>query len=265
MQSRTCRGAFRSAAFAVLCSLLLLLAWTTVARAQDLPARGTITVVHQVVPTTDTGRFDLAVDGVTLGTAMAGGSSIGPLPVDSGPHTVAESASAGTAAAGYTTTVTCVDGATTLVAAVAATSAAFDVAEGGAVVCTFTNTAVPTAPAVVAPPVVIGVPILLPPPVVRGIATLRGVEGCTAARVVTSHIVALNALNIRFYRDGRLVKEVRNGELKRRAEEIRTLLAPNDLRMHVVTVRIRFITGARPQFVNLVHRFGHCRQSAVVG
>jgi hypothetical protein len=232
----------------------------------DAPSAGSLTLVHAVSPTTDPARVDLAVDGGTVGTSIAGGGAVGPITVTAGSHLVAATASTGTTASAYTSTVTCVDGATVLVNAATAAAASVDVAAGAAVVCTFTSTAIPVAPPpVVAPPVVVGVPILLPPPMVRGSAVLRGTEGCTAAAAVRSRISTINMLVIRFYRDGRLVRTIRNGELRRRVDTLITRLRLGETGMHVVTARIRFLTGAQPQSVVLQHRFGHCRQSAVTG
>lgn len=229
-------------------------------------ATGTITIATQVTPATDGGRFDVALDGATIGTALAGGSALGPLVVEAGSHTVAAQASTGTTTI-YTSTVTCTDGTMTLADGVGAGPIAVDVPEGTAVVCTFTHAAAPATSPIptTAPPTPVGAPILLPPVMVRGLANLRGPEGCTTATIVRSRVVAVNAVLMRFYRDGRLVSTIRNGELERLAVTLPTRLAPEDRRLHQVRVHVRFVTGAQPAAVNLVHRFQHCGASAVTG
>ena len=54
-------------------------------------------------PTTDTGKFNLQIDGVTKAADALCGGTTGPVIVSAGTHTVAETAGAGTGLADYAT------------------------------------------------------------------------------------------------------------------------------------------------------------------
>lgn len=223
----------------------------------------TLTVRVGVVPATDPGRFDLAIDGVALASGVGDGGGTATQTVLPGTFAVSEVATTGTNLSAYSTMVTCLDGSEVLVAAAPLTATAVVVAAGHDVVCTFINTLLPVPP-VVAPPVT-AKPILLPPAFVRGTAILRGVEGCTARKVVTTRIIGRNISRIVFFRDGRIVKRVKAPSLSWRSYVLRTVLAPGDVEPHVVRVRAYFVSGATPRLKAMTHRFSRCRTSAVVG
>jgi hypothetical protein len=245
---------------AILLGLTLVLfgVFATAAAAQTT----TLTVRVGVVPATDPGRFDLAIDGVALASGVGDGGGTVAQTVLPGTFTVSEVATTGTNLSSYSTTVTCLDGSEVLVAAAPLTATAVVVAAGHDVVCTFINTLLPVAP-VVAPPVT-AKPILLPPAFVRGTAILRGVEGCTARKVVTTRIIGRNISRIVFFRDGRIVKRVKAPSLSWRAYEMTTVVPAGDHQLHTVLVRAYFVDGATPRVKAMVHRFAHCRSSEVV-
>lgn len=250
-------------------ALCLALVWlgsaASVAAAQDA---GTLTVRLTVVPASDGGRFDLAIDGAVLVAGVGDGGATAALPIASGSATVSEFASSGTSLASYSTAVTCVDGDTILIDAAPLTATPVAVARGHDVVCTFVNTlqpAVPvTAPTVAAPPFT-PMPIVLPPAFVRGTAILRGVEGCTARRTVTTRVIGRNIERVVFVRDGRIVKRIAAPSLSWRTYELRTTLRDDDHEVHTVFARAFFIRSATPRVKAMTHRFARCRASVVTG
>lgn len=243
-------------AIALCLGLALLAIFSSSAAASDT----TLTVRLGMVPATDAGRFDLLIDGVVLAAGVGDGGTTPTQPVAAGSLVVTESAVSGTSLAAYSTTVTCVDESGVLIAGVPLTTTAVPVTTGRNVICTFVNTLLPAAP-VVAPPVAAR-PILLPPAFVRGTAILRGIEGCTARRVVTTRIIGRNISRIVFFRDGKIVKRVKAPTLTWRSYTMNTILRSNDIEVHTVLVRAYFVTGATPRVKSMVHRFAHCRTSA---
>ena len=92
---------------------------------------GRIKVVKQLLPSSDSGTFDLAVDGATVASGGDGATATVTVPTGSG-HSVAES---GATLADYTSAVSCTDGSSGTTSASGIT-----VKAGETVVCTFTNT-----------------------------------------------------------------------------------------------------------------------------
>jgi len=95
---------------------------------------GTLTVNKVVVPGTDTGKFNLQIDGTTKAADVSNGGTTGQVQVSTGSHTVSEVAGTGTSLSQYTTVISgdCApDGTVTL-------------ADGDNKVCTITNTRIPT-------------------------------------------------------------------------------------------------------------------------
>jgi hypothetical protein len=215
-----------------------------------------LTVKVSTVPAGDAGRFDLYIGTVRVAEGAGDGFAIEQAVL--APATdISEVATPGTNLAAYATTVTCVDESGTFIGPIPLTSTGVPVTVGNHIVCTFVNTLIP----VVAPPVA-AKPILLPPAFVRGTAILRGVEGCTARRIVQTRIIGRNIARIVFFRDGHIVKRVKAPSLTWRSYTMNTILRPNDIEVHTVVVRAYFVTGATPRTKSMVHRFAHCRTSA---
>ena len=102
---------------------------------------GTITIVKALVPSTDTGLFDLQLDGKTRAEGVGDGGTTGAITVATGSHAVAELAGTGTSLDDYESGVQCTGMADAAKAAqpVAGTSTEVLVNAGDEVVCTFTN------------------------------------------------------------------------------------------------------------------------------
>ena len=129
------------------CSFSNGVATATVGAAEDTPSNatcvfhnrretGTLTVNQVINPSDDPGRFDLEIDGATagMGANVGNGGTTGPIVVDSGAHGVGNAALPGTDPDDYTSSVSCVAGATP----VAYNNGQVSVADGQNVVCTIT-------------------------------------------------------------------------------------------------------------------------------
>ncbi len=104
---------------------------------------GTLTVVKDLVPASDDGRFDLVIDGVTAAGAVGDGGTTGALTQPVGSYVVTEAVAAGNGAdlADYDTSLSCAAGG---VPVPIGQDGAVPVASGADVVCLFTNSAKPT-------------------------------------------------------------------------------------------------------------------------
>jgi uncharacterized repeat protein (TIGR01451 family) len=133
--------------------------------------RAHLTVVKQLIPSTDVGRFDLLVDGVPRIEQVGDGGSTGQLTLALGTHTVSEQVTA--AEAGATTPVTldqyaistsCVNQTTGAAVASGTGSAPVSVTLASSsdnVVCTITNQRIVEPEPPITPP---GPPVTPPPP-----------------------------------------------------------------------------------------------------
>ena len=70
--------------------------------------KGTITVVKHLVPSTDTGLFDLFID-AHQALGVGDGGSLGPITLEAGNHNVVENEHATGSLANYVTSVACVE------------------------------------------------------------------------------------------------------------------------------------------------------------
>jgi hypothetical protein len=73
------------------------------------PPTGTLKVTKKLVPATDSGKFNLLIDGVAKATNVGDGGTTGTQTVNTGVHTVGESAGTGTSLSNYDSTLSCVD------------------------------------------------------------------------------------------------------------------------------------------------------------
>ncbi|MGH8975052.1 MAG: LPXTG cell wall anchor domain-containing protein, partial [Acidimicrobiia bacterium] len=101
---------------------------------------GRLVVVKELVPPTDPGLFNLLIDGEVV-AANVGDVGTGFRTVDTGPHTVAETAGTGTDLADYTTVLVCLNAQGGVVPS---PGGVVDVGEEE-MVCTFTNVPLPQA------------------------------------------------------------------------------------------------------------------------
>src|SRR5205807_1566140 len=103
----------------------------------------TIEVVKHLVPNTDSGLFDLNVDGGSAeATDVGSNGTTGAVTVDTGAnHSVSEAAGTGTDASDYRSAYSCTrNGGAPFVSGPGTSLSSITVDKGDAVVCTFTNT-----------------------------------------------------------------------------------------------------------------------------
>ena len=101
-------------------------------------AKPKITVVKALVPSSDSGRFDLKVDGVSV-KAAAGDGGTGSTLVAPGHHQVTETAAAGTTLADYAASISCLKNGKSAATARTNGPGWVDVTYGDEVVCTVRN------------------------------------------------------------------------------------------------------------------------------
>jgi uncharacterized repeat protein (TIGR01451 family) len=106
---------------------LTMMAVRTSVQALDSPS---ITVVKDLVPDTDLGKFNLQIDGTPYATDIGDGGTTGPVVVITGSHTVTETASTGTNLADYIT----------VIGGDCAADGSISLAAGDNKTCTITNT-----------------------------------------------------------------------------------------------------------------------------
>src|SRR3954449_10731785 len=100
---------------------------------------GTLKVVKDFVGTA--GKVNLQIDTVTKASDVGDGGNTGAVTVDTGNHSVGETAGTGTNLSDYTSSIECVDASDNVVATGSGTSlGSVPVGEGDAIVCTITNT-----------------------------------------------------------------------------------------------------------------------------
>ena len=119
------------------------------ATAGSTRCQGSITIVKILNPKTDPGRFNLEIDGQTAGGAarVGDGGTTGTVAVDSGSHSVGESAAQGTDLADYDTQITCSRG-SIVVAEGRGPKVTVTVSRGQSILCAITNTRKAVAAAV---------------------------------------------------------------------------------------------------------------------
>jgi hypothetical protein len=103
--------------------------------------QGSITINKVLRPSDDPGRFNLEIDGATVGgaSAVGDGGTTGTIHVKAGQHTVGESAASDTSLANYTVQTACASGGKD-VAGGAGPAVSVAVGRDENVVCTITNT-----------------------------------------------------------------------------------------------------------------------------
>ena len=111
---------------------------------------GSIRIDHALVPTDDSGRFDLLLDGETVASTVGNNGTSGAQVVSAGPsgttHSVAVRAALGTTAADYTHSIACRDQDGTIVAEADAASLNVTIVRGQVLVCAAASTRIDVPP-----------------------------------------------------------------------------------------------------------------------
>jgi hypothetical protein len=228
------------------------------------PDTGTIKVTKKLLPATDSGKFNLQVDGQTKAANVGNGGTTGTQTVVIGTHTVGETAGTGTNLADYNASTSCVD---TAHAGPADTDGSVNVAKGDAWECTITNTRKPQPPTTpptppTTPPTQASPQIHVSPSrVTPGSAKLRGPSGCPRNNVVAATVTGRHIVKVTFYVDGKKVKT-----LTKPNKGTRWVLPLNVRRMaygsHRVQAKVQFAKASATQSKTLRLSFSRCGQTA---
>jgi hypothetical protein len=104
---------------------------------------GRLEVIKDLIPSDNTGKFNLQIDGVTQATDVGDAGTTGEKVVTAASHTVGEIAGTGTSLSSYSSTIVCKDlngSGTTVASGTNSGPLTVTVAEGDDIVCTITNT-----------------------------------------------------------------------------------------------------------------------------
>ena len=238
---------------------------------------GTIKVTKKLVPATDSGKFNLLIDGQAKATNVGDGGTTGTQTVLPGTHTVAETAGTATDLSNYDASTSCVDKAHT--AKPADTDGSLAVAKGDQWDCVITNTrkSTPTQPPPPVEPPTTTPPVsppaqqaVSPTPQVRvsqarvrpGSAKLRGPSGCPTTSAVAATVSGRRIVKVTFYVDGKKVKTLtkanRNGAW---------VLPMNVKRFafgtHRVRVTVSFARSSQTKAKTLRLSFSRCHSAVV--
>jgi predicted Rdx family selenoprotein len=229
---------------------------------------GTIVVKKQLAPSTDTGKFDLQVDGDNVATQVGDGGT-GSKTVPTGTHTVGE---AGANLGDYTSSTSCTDATGT---EVAKGSGVLSVAvgNGDTITCTITNTrkVTPTPPSTPQPPVIPSTPQPAPAQAVagtktvarpaRGTAALTGPRGCPRTTSVSATVRGRQIRRVTFFVRGHKVKTVTKAANGRWTLSMRT----SSLRRgaNAVTARVEFTAASRTKTRTLRINITRCAAQVV--
>lgn len=103
-------------------------------------AYGTLTIMKQIEPSSDNGRFTLLIDEAIKASNVGDGGTTGSIKVEAGTHTFSETAGAGTNLSNYTTSFGCGPAADDIRMGANGSTGSIVIRPGDALFCTFTNT-----------------------------------------------------------------------------------------------------------------------------
>jgi hypothetical protein len=226
----------------------------------------TIKVTKALAPATDTGKFNLLVDGTAKATDVGDGGTTGIVVVLPGSHGVAEAAGTATDLANYTATLSCVN---TARGNAADNDGTLSVAAGDAWECLFTNTRKPTTdepPTTPPTPVVKATTLpkiqVSPARVRPGSAKLRGPSGCPTTSAVAATVTGRQIVKVTFYVDGKKVETL----TKANKSGGRWSLPLNVRRLafgaHRVQAKVQFAKSSQTKAKTLRFSFDRCHAAA---
>jgi hypothetical protein len=225
------------------------------------PPTGTLKVTKKLVPATDSGKFNLLIDGVAKATDVGDGGTTGTQTVNTGVHTVGESAGTGTSLSNYDSSLTCVDKAN---GGPADNDGSVQVDAGDAWECVITNTrkstpTPPSQPPTNTPPAQIKVS---PARVVPGSAKMRGPRGCPTNNVVAATITGKRIVKVTFYVDGHKVKTLTKPNAKGGAFKLPVNVRKLSYGAHRVMAKVQFAKSSATKAKTLRLSFSHCSGAA---
>jgi prealbumin domain-containing protein len=242
------------------------------------PPTGTIKVTKKLLPATDGGKFNLLIDGVAKATNVGDGGTTGTQTVNTGGHTVGESAGTGTSLSNYDSTLSCLDKAH---GGAADTDGSVQVDAGDAWECVITNTrkttpTPPTEPPTNTPPVT--PPTSTPPTsttpapspqikvsparVVPGSAKMKGPRVCTRSNAVAATVSGKRIVKVTFYVDGRKVKTLTKPNGKGGAFKLPINVRKLGYGSHRLIAKVQFAKSSGTKARTLRLSFSRCASAA---
>jgi len=230
---------------------------------------GTVTITKHVVPaqgTTDTGKFDLTLDGTVKAQDVGDGGSTGALTVPTGDHTVGELAGTGTSLDDYDSSISCDDGNGTV------SGASISVTKGSTWSCVITNARKFTPASPVVTPSPSATQTQSPAPAIQvlsetktspkpGTAKLRGPSGCPI-RATTASVTGKRIAKVTFYLDGRKVRTVAHPDSHGRWN-LRVTTRTLPYGRHRLRVVVTFKSGTTTKRKTLSMSFTRCHAAVV--
>jgi hypothetical protein len=230
------------------------------------PPTGTIKVTKSLVPASDSGKFNLLIDGATNAANVGDGGTTGVVTVPAGTHTVGEAAGTGTDLANYTSSLSCTNtkgGATD-------TDGTLDVAAGDAWECLITNTRKSTPPPPSTTPPSTTPPATTPQPTPQikvsparvrpGSAKLSGPSGCArTTRTVAATVTGRRIVKVTFSIDGKRVKTLTKANGKGGRWTLPIAVRKLSVGTHRVTVTVQFASSSQTKAKTLRFSFSRCR------
>jgi hypothetical protein len=233
------------------------------------PPTGTIKVTKKLVPATDSGKFNLLIDGVAKATNVGDGGTTGTQTVNTGAHTVGESAGTGTSLSNYDATLSCVDKAH----GGSDNDGTVQVDAGDAWECVITNTrkstptpptepptnTPPTTPPSSTPPAQIKVS---PARVVPGSAKMKGPRVCTRSNAVAATVTGKRIVKVTFYVDGHKVKTLTKPNAKGGAWKLPINIRKVGYGAHRLIAKVQFAKSSGTKARTLRLSFSRCASAA---
>jgi Prealbumin-like fold domain len=231
---------------------------------------GTIKVTKKLAPATDSGKFNLLIDGVAKATDVGDGGTTGTQTVNTGVHTVGESAGTGTSLSNYDSSMTCVD---TAHGGAADNDGSVQVDSGDAWECVITNTrkttpTPPTEPPTNTPPATppTSTPTaqikVSPARVVPGSAKMKGPRVCTRSNAVAATVTGKRIVKVTFYVDGRRVKTLTKPNGKGGAFKLPINVRKLGYGSHRLIAKVQFAKSSGTKARTLRLSFSRCASAA---
>jgi hypothetical protein len=243
--------------------------WFTNTKDTPPPPTGTIKVTKKLVPATDSGKFNLLIDGVAKASDVGDGGTTGTQTVAIGQHTVAESAGTGTSLSDYDASLSCVDkahGGTD-------NDGSLQVDQDEAWECVITNTrkstptpptepptnTPPTTPPSSTPPAQIKVS---PARVVPGSAKVKGPRVCTRSNAAAATVTGRRIVKVTFYVDGHKVKTLTKPNAKGGGWKLPINIRKLGYGSHRLLAKVQFAKSSGTKARTLRLSFSRCASAA---
>jgi hypothetical protein len=225
------------------------------------PPTGTIKVTKKLVPATDSGKFNLLIDGAVKAANVGDGGTTGTQTVSLGSHTVGESAGTGTSLIDYDASMSCVD---TAHGGPADTGGAIMVAAHDAWECVITNTrkgtpTPPNGPPTSNPPAQIKVS---PARVLPGSAKMSGPRVCTRSNAIAATVKGKRIVKVTFYVDGRKVKTLTKPNAKGGGWKLPINVRKLGYGSHRLLAKVQFAKSSGTKARTLRISFSRCSSAA---